>query len=51
MRVRSAIISVLLALGVAGSVVAGAEASAAVAHTSGVHAEHVLAGPDMKYRG
>jgi len=49
---RTVIIPVILALGVAGSVLAGAEMSAAVVHTSSAHAQQVTASsasPRMKY--
>jgi hypothetical protein len=48
---RSVIISVLLALGVAGSAVAGAEISAAVAHPSNApaHVSAVSVNPDTFY--
>jgi hypothetical protein len=48
---RTVIIPVILALGVAGSVLAGAEMSAAAASTPLVHVQHVTVtvGPDMKY--
>jgi hypothetical protein len=49
---RTVIIPVILALGVAGSVLAGAEMSAAVVHTPSVHAQQVTASsaiPNMKY--
>jgi hypothetical protein len=49
---RTVIIPVILALGVAGTVLAGAEMSAAVASTPSVHVQTVTAihvGPDMKY--
>jgi len=50
---RTVIIPVILALGVAGSVLAGAEMSAAAASTPSVNVQHVTVitvGPDMKYR-
>jgi hypothetical protein len=49
---RSVIISVLLAVGVAGSAVAAAEVSAAVAHPSSApaHVSAVSANPDTFYR-
>jgi hypothetical protein len=51
---RTVIIPVILALGVAGTVLAGAEMSAAAASTPSVHVQHAAVlsvGPDMKYRG
>jgi hypothetical protein len=51
---RTVIIPVILALGVAGTVLAGAEMSAAAASTPSVHVQHAVVfsvGPDMKYRG
>jgi hypothetical protein len=50
---RTVIIPVILALGVAGSVLAGAEMSAAAVIAPAVHAQHAAVfyvGPDMKYR-
>jgi hypothetical protein len=49
---RTVIIPVILALGVAVSVLAGAEMSAAVVHTPSVHAQQATASsasPHMKY--
>lgn len=51
---RTLIIPAILALSVAGSVLAGAEMSAAVVHTPSVHAQQTTASsatPDMRYRG
>jgi hypothetical protein len=49
---RTALIPIILALGVAGSVLAGSEVSAAVVHTSSVHAQQgtaYVSTPRMKY--
>jgi hypothetical protein len=49
---RTVLIPIILALGVAGSVLAGAEMSAAVVHTSSVHAQQATASSaahKMKY--
>jgi hypothetical protein len=49
---RTVIIPVILALGVAGTVLAGAEMSAAAASTPIAHVQHVTTvtvGPDMKF--
>jgi hypothetical protein len=51
---RTVIIPVILALSVAGTVLAGAEMSAAVVHTPSVHAQQATASsasPGMRYRG
>jgi hypothetical protein len=51
---RSVVISIVLALGMAGSVLAGAEMSAAVASTPSVHAQHdssLALGPHMRFHG
>jgi hypothetical protein len=51
---RTVLIPVILALGVAGSVLAGAEMSAAVVHTPSVHAQQASAtsaSPGMHYHG
>jgi hypothetical protein len=51
---RTVLIPVILALGVAGSVLAGAEMSAAVASTPIVNVQHaavLYVSPDMKYHG
>lgn len=50
---RTIIIPAILALGVAGSVLAGAEMSAAVVHTPSAHVQQATtssATPNMKYR-
>jgi hypothetical protein len=49
---RNVIIPLIVALGVAGSVLASAEMSAAAAATPIAHVQHVVSvkvGPDMKY--
>jgi len=51
---RTVIIPVILALSVVGTVLAGAEMSAAAASTPSVHVQTATVtyvGPDMKYRG
>jgi hypothetical protein len=40
---RTALIPIILALGIAGSVLAGSEMSAAVVHTPSVHAQQATA--------
>jgi hypothetical protein len=51
---RTALIPIILALGVAGSVLSGSEVSAVIVHTTSVHVQQATAPstlPDMKLHG